>query len=71
MLCSAFCSNWQVGTQVRVLSVLILTIWMIVLADFAIETNQTLFILTVVGCVYSLVLNAYIFFAIKKNIFIR
>merc|ERR1719221_459800 len=44
---------------------------MIVLADFAIETNQALFILTIVGCVYSLVLNTYIFFAIKNNVFIR
>ena len=71
MTCSTFCSSWQVGTQVRILSVLLLAIWMIVLADFAIETNQTLFILTTVGCVYSLVLNTYIFFAIKNNVFIR
>ena len=53
------------------MSVLLLAIWMIVLADFAIETNQTLFILTTVGCIYSLVLNTYIFFAIKNNVFIR
>ena len=66
-----FCSTWHVGTQVRILSVLILAIWMIVLADFAIETNQILFILTILGCVYSLVLNTYIFFAIKNNVFIR
>ena len=69
MYCSKFCSYWQVGTQVRTLSVLLLAIWMIVLVDLAIETNQTLFILTAVGCVYSLVLNTYIFFAIKNALY--
>ena len=71
MFCSTFCSYWPVGTQVRTLSVLLLTIWMIVLADLAIETNLTLFILTACGCIYSLVLNTYIFFAIKNNVFVR
>ena len=71
MFCSTFCSYWQVGTQVRTLSVLLLAIGMIVLVDLAIETNQTLFIFTAVGCVYSLVLNTYIFFVIKTNVFIR
>jgi len=73
MVCSitSLLSCWQMGTQVRALSVLLLTIWMVVLVDFAIQANQTLVILTIIGCVYSLLVNSYVFFAVKTNIFIR
>ena len=68
---SSLCSCWQVGTLVRALSVLLLTIWMVVLVDFAIQTSRTLITLTIVGCVLSLLVNSYIFFAISANVFIR
>ena len=50
---------------------MLLTIWMIVLVDFAIQTSRTLITLTIVGCVLSLLVNSYIFFAIRANVFIR
>lgn len=55
----------------RALAVLLLAIWMVVMVDFAIETNSTLKIIAAVGCAYSLFVNSYIFFAVNTNVFIR
>ena len=68
---SSLRSCWQLATLMRALAVLLLAIWMVVMVDFAIETNSTLKIIAAVGCAYSLLVNSYIFFAVKTNVFIR